>query len=119
MMPVSPMPTPSAPVPASNHPGHLLDLWSHEPTVASNVVEWHLEPERAAQYASFPVDLHPSIKTFLQTKGISQLYSHQLEAWQSARSGENVVTVTGTASGKTLCYNLPVLDRTLRDPDTR
>ena len=104
----------------SNLPGHLLELWKREPTVASNVVDWHVEPERSARYSDFPPDLHPHLLHYLQgTTGISRLYSHQVSAWQAAQAGENVVVVTGTASGKTLCYNLPVLDRAMRDPTAR
>jgi DEAD/DEAH box helicase domain-containing protein len=103
----------------SNLPVHLLDIWKREPTVASNVVDWHIEPERSACFADSPPDLHPDLLQFLSTTGISRLYFHQVAAWQASQAGENVVVVTGTASGKTLCYNLPVLDRALRDPAAR
>src|SRR5512142_772459 len=100
----------------SNLPGHLLDIWKREPTVSANVVDWHVDPERGAQFGEFPQDMHPQIAHYLQsTSKISRLYSHQVAAWQAAQAGENVVVVTGTASGKTLCYNLPVLDRAMRD----
>ena len=99
--------------------GHLLNLWSREPTVASNVVDWHIDAEREGSYASLPPNLHPALRDYLRDRGIARLYAHQLAAWQSAAAGENVVVVTGTASGKTLCYNLPVLDRALRDPEAR
>ncbi|NLG96803.1 MAG: DEAD/DEAH box helicase [Chloroflexi bacterium] len=98
---------------------HLLELWSREPTIASNIVEWHIDEERPAQLSPFPPDLHPDLCRYLKSKGINALYSHQLESWNAARSGENVVIVTGTASGKTLGYNLPVLDQALRDPQVR
>src|SRR6266498_2742741 len=103
----------------SNLPGHLLDIWKREPTVASNVVDWHIDPERTPLHADFPSDLSEALKRYIQSNGISQLYSHQVEAWQAAQAGENVVVVTGTASGKTLCYNLPVLECTLLDPGAR
>jgi DEAD/DEAH box helicase domain-containing protein len=67
----------------------------------------------------FPIDLHPALADALQSKGIQSLYSHQVAAWQYARAGRHVGVVTGTASGKTLCYNLPVLDMLLRDPEAR
>lgn len=98
---------------------HLLDLWSREPTVSENVVEWRVEPERSAEYAPFPIDFNPDLRAFLEYKGIDQLYAHQAASWQEAKTGRNVVIVTGTASGKTLCYNLPVLDSALRDPNSR
>ncbi len=104
----------------SNLPGHLLDIWKREPTVSANVVDWHVEAERGAQFLDFPQDMHPRIAHYLLSSSkISRLYSHQVAAWQAAQAGENVVVVTGTASGKTLCYNLPVLDRALLDPDAR
>lgn len=84
-----------------------------------NVTEWRVMPERLPVYADFPADADPSLIQALKTKGIDKLYSHQFEAWQRVKEGKNVVVVTPTASGKTLCYNLPVLDHILRDPDTR
>lgn len=104
----------------SNLPSHLLDIWKREPTVASNVVDWHIEHERSARFSAFPGDLSPLLRRYLEnTLGITRLYSHQAAAWQAAQAGENVVVVTGTASGKTLCYTLPVLDRVLRDSSAR
>ncbi len=55
----------------------------------------------------------------MRENGISALYSHQVEAWKRASSEQNIVVVTGTASGKTLCYNLPVIDLLLREPNAR
>lgn len=98
---------------------YLLGLWEREPTVASNVVEWHVDSEQTGRFVDLPPDLHPALLEYLQGQNIRRLYQHQLEAWQAVRAGKNVVVVTGTASGKTLCYNLPVLDRVLRAPDTR
>lgn len=98
---------------------HVIDLWSREPTVANNVVNWHTEPDRSARYAPFPQELDESLKNYLFTKGIQQLYSHQIMAWEAAQLGSHMVVVTGTASGKTLCYNLPVLNGILRDPSAR
>jgi len=98
---------------------HLLSVWKLEPTIASNVVEWRTEPARPAESVDLPPDLHPALQAFLRQKGIRQLYSHQAESWQITRQGQNAVIVTGTASGKTLCYTLPVLDLALRDPAAR
>ncbi len=72
-------------------------------------------PARAASYADFPVDLDPRLVTGLRKRGINALYSHQAQAWQRVVAGEHIVVVTPTASGKTLCYNLPVLQGVLRD----
>src|SRR5688572_26979591 len=72
-----------------------------------------------AQYAPFPDSVDPRLVKALRSRGISQLYTHQAEAIGHALAGRNVVTITPTASGKTLCYNLPVMDAILKDPSTR
>ncbi len=95
----------------------LVSLWRAEPSIGGNIVEWHSERPRLAQLCDFPDDLHPALRTALQRRGIRQLYSHQSESWEITRQGKNLVVVTGTASGKTLCYNLPVLDAVLHDPN--
>ena len=66
-------------------------------------------PARAGEYADFPDDLPPQLAQALRARGLSRLYRHQAEAWAATRRGEDVVVVTPTASGKTLCYTLPVL----------
>ncbi len=71
-------------------------------------------PARVARFAEFPPDLDARIAQGLVQRGISQLYSHQREAWDRITAGEHVVIVTPTASGKTLCYNLPVIQAALR-----
>ena len=76
-------------------------------------------PAEPARYAGFPEDLHPRLRDTLERRGYSALYTHQREAWDAVQAGRHAVVVTPTASGKTLCYNLPVLDRVLKDPDTR
>ena len=76
-------------------------------------------PAVAAQYAPFPQGTDSRLLTALAARGIEQLYTHQSEAFEHALAGRNVVTVTPTASGKTLCYNAPVLDAILKDPSTR
>src|SRR5690606_14464799 len=72
-----------------------------------------------ARYAPFPESLDPRLIAALKKRGIDQLYSHQAEAIAHATVARNVVTVTPTASGKTLCYNVPVMDAILKDPSTR
>ncbi len=66
-------------------------------------------PAEMGRYAEFPTDLLPALRRALRTRGIERLYSHQAEAWRQVRAGHHSVVVTPTASGKTLCYNLPVL----------
>ena len=76
-------------------------------------------PAQSARFADFPEDLPPALADVLRRRGVEQLYTHQREAYDAVRAGRHTVVVTPTASGKTLCYNLPVLDAILKDPDTR
>jgi DEAD/DEAH box helicase domain-containing protein len=76
-------------------------------------------PAVAAQYLPFPEDLDERLQRALQARGLEQLYSHQAESIAHTLAGRNVVIVTPTASGKTLCYNAPVLQSILADTSTR
>src|SRR6202790_2517763 len=76
-------------------------------------------PAREAQWAEFPEWVHADLRAAYYAKGIRQLYTHQAAAAEAVHAGKNVVIVTPTASGKTLCYNLPVLDAILANDDTR
>ncbi len=76
-------------------------------------------PAREAQYVPLPAWVRPELAEVYRNKGVLQLYSHQAEAVEGVRSGKNIVVVTPTASGKTLCYNLPILNAVLENPDTR
>jgi DEAD/DEAH box helicase domain-containing protein len=76
-------------------------------------------PARAAQWAPFPAWVHPDLRAAYKGKGIDKLYSHQAAAAETAHEGKNIVIVTPTASGKTLCYNLPVINAVLEHSDTR
>jgi len=81
----------------------------------------HVEhfPAQDARYAGFPEGLDPLVIEVFKKRGIEQLYTHQAEAIQKTLTGRNVVVVTPTASGKTLCYNIPVLNTVLTHPDAR
>ncbi|MET0608340.1 MAG: DEAD/DEAH box helicase [Gaiellaceae bacterium] len=81
----------------------------------------HLElvPARQAVPAPLPDDLHPRVRDALAAQGIESLYGHQAEAWEAAARGEHFVVTTGTASGKTLAFNLPVLNALAREPKRR
>jgi DEAD/DEAH box helicase domain-containing protein len=76
-------------------------------------------PAREAEFADFPSWMHTDLIAAYKAKGVRQPYSHQAAAAQAVHDGKNVVIVTPTASGKTLCYNLPVLNAILEDTDTR
>jgi DEAD/DEAH box helicase domain-containing protein len=76
-------------------------------------------PARPAQWAQFPAWVHGDLRAAYKAKGIDSLYSHQAGAAEAAHEGKNIVIVTPTASGKTLCYNLPVINAILENSDTR
>jgi len=78
-----------------------------------------LEPAREARTEPLPADLDPRVASTLVANGVTALYRHQAETWNAARRGENVVVTTGTASGKSLAFNLPVLDAIAREPKAR
>jgi len=75
--------------------------------------------ERPARYAEPARPLPKQLQDLLSQRGIAQLYEHQVAALELARGGRDVVVVTPTASGKTLCYNLPILETALADPESR
>jgi DEAD/DEAH box helicase domain-containing protein len=77
------------------------------------------EPARAARSAPLPDDLDPRVREALGAAGITELFTHQADAWEAAARGEHLIVTTGTASGKTLAFNLPVLDALGREPKLR
>jgi DEAD/DEAH box helicase domain-containing protein len=95
----------------------ILDRLATDPQ--RRIAAWKEIPPQPARFAPFPPDLDPALAAALRRRGITQLYTHQAEAFTSAARGEHLTVVTPTASGKTLCYNLPVLDRILREPSAR
>ena len=86
---------------------------------ARNFALWERQPARPARYGDWDERLDPRLTGALAARGIERPYSHQAAAIRTVLSGENVVVVTPTASGKTLCYNVPVLNAILRDPAAR
>jgi DEAD/DEAH box helicase domain-containing protein len=82
------------------------------------VVGEAFECARAARVAPLPNDLHPLLAQALRATGVRELYTHQVAALEAAWAGPTIVT-SGTASGKSLCFNLPTLDTLLRDPKAR
>jgi DEAD/DEAH box helicase domain-containing protein len=90
-----------------------------EPRFMANVARWVTIPDQPARYGAFPNGLEDRLVRTLSARGVSQIYTHQAEAIEAALRGEHVAIVSPAASGKTLCYNLPVLDRLLRDPQAR
>ena len=78
-----------------------------------------IEPAREPTLEPLPDDLDPLVASALVATGVTALFRHQAEAWEASQRGENVVVTTGTASGKSLAFNLPVLDAIAREPKTR
>jgi DEAD/DEAH box helicase domain-containing protein len=77
------------------------------------------ESAREALLAPLPEGLHPRVRDALAAQGVEALWAHQAEAWEAAQRGEHLIVTTGTASGKTLAFNLPVLDALAREPKQR
>jgi DEAD/DEAH box helicase domain-containing protein len=84
-----------------------------------NIVHWHTIEAKPARTEALPSGLHPKIADALKKKGIEQLYTHQRTAFDLVLNNKSIVAVTPTASGKTLCYNLPILQSILANPDSR
>src|SRR5579864_751540 len=90
------------------------DLLAHEEVA-------HVESIRSteARTAPLPDELHPGVRAALATRHLDTLYTHQRAVWDAAAAGDHVVVTTGTASGKSLAFNLPVLDAIAREPKSR
>lgn len=86
---------------------------------AENIIHWETFESREALLAPYPAALDQRIKEALEKRGIQNLYIHQAEAFEFAYAGVNIVAVTPTASGKTLCYQLPVLQSITENLDGR
>jgi len=95
--------------------GFIQDL-SSDPKYRGQIVHVRRIDARDAQYAEPESPIDEAIRTVLRDQGIERFYTHQVAAMDAIASGKNVVIVTGTASGKTLCYNLPVISTLLNDP---
>jgi DEAD/DEAH box helicase domain-containing protein len=93
-----------------------LTRWRNEKTVWPHLVLDHTLPARDAAKVPVPGGLEPNVAAALSKRGITELYSHQARAFELSASGQDVVVATPTASGKSLCFNLPVLDALAREP---
>ena len=96
---------------------HVIADLRRDTSFMAKVSAWETLPARPAQRMDVPATLHPALTDALHRRGMQQLYSHQAEAIALALAGHNVAVVTPTASGKTLCYNLPVFHALLSDPN--
>jgi DEAD/DEAH box helicase domain-containing protein len=99
--------------------GEILDDLLTSPSTGPCITTLRQFPARPPVLVSFSTSLDPRLADALRGRGIGQLYSHQARAWELVDKGHHVVVVTPTASGKTLCYNLPVLQSLLAQPDAR
>jgi DEAD/DEAH box helicase domain-containing protein len=99
--------------------GGILDDLLTSPSTGPCITATRHFPARPPVLVPFPASLDPRIGDALRARGIDELYSHQARAWDLIAKGQNVVVVTPTASGKTLCYNLPALQALVHQPDAR
>src|SRR3982751_5702037 len=97
----------------------ILDGLAADTEFQQMVTRWERLPARPASYAELPGWLDGRIGATLRRRGITSLYSHQADALEATHEGKNIVVVTPTASGKTLCYDLPVIDAIAKDPTAR
>ena len=97
----------------------LLQKLRSDQSFMGNVTHWREIPAKEAQYAGFGDYLDPRLVSACKQRGIHQLYTHQRSAMDALNEGKNIVVVTPTASGKTLCYNLPILNEILKDEAAR
>jgi len=97
----------------------LIDQLKLDPGFMSCVSNWEVLPARAAQYADWPPEVPSKVRDALMERGIQKPYTHQAQAIAQVLAGEDVCVVTPTASGKTLCYNVPILTEILKNDDAR
>ncbi len=97
----------------------VIDWMKREESIAKNIVHWETVPPKEAQSVPFPEEIDQRLLHSLTNRGISSLYTHQAAAFDAAIHKRHFVAVTPTASGKTLCYNLPVLQKIVQNNDAR
>src|SRR3990172_10731133 len=97
---------------------HFIQDLENSP-LADRIAHHERIPHRAGEYADFPGWLQPMLAEGLREQGIERLYGHQARALEAVAAGKNISVATGAASGKSLCYHLPVLQAILEDPASR
>lgn len=97
----------------------ILEKLEHDPRFRDNITFRHTIPGTQGKYEPIPGFLPQDLQELLRRRGISRLYSHQAQALQAVHAGQDIVVVTPTASGKTLCYNLPVMQALLENEEAR
>ena len=96
-----------------------IEALRNDAAFMSCVAHWQEIPPREGRYAEFPPEIDPRIREALSRRGIQRLFTHQRAAYDEVRRGNHIVVVTPTASGKTLAYNLPVLQSLLDEADAK
>lgn len=94
----------------------FLKELKRDPNYAEQIAHVHTIPSREPEWGMIPDDLCRTVRNFIESKGVSRLYRHQTEAIEAALGGDDIMLATGTASGKSLCYQAPVLQHLLVDP---
>ncbi|HSL26321.1 MAG TPA: DEAD/DEAH box helicase, partial [Acidimicrobiia bacterium] len=101
---------------ASTDPGEVLRYWEKDPDREGELTHVHRQPARPARYEGLGLD--PLLEIRLNQRGITGIYRHQAEAVKAVRAGQHVVLAAGTAAGKSLCFQIPLIESTLADPKT-
>ena len=97
----------------------LVKTIKNDSDFKQNITHWETIKAKEGTYTDFPDDVEPVLKNIYEERGITRLYSHQRQCYDNVSKGLNTVVVTPTASGKTLCYNLPVINELLKSPEAR
>ncbi|MBN1648610.1 MAG: DEAD/DEAH box helicase [Spirochaetales bacterium] len=97
----------------------LVSLLKQDSKFMAGVTRWETVPDSPGSFDDFPAGIEPDLKKIYNSRNITRLYSHQTEAFKSISAGRHTTIVTPTASGKTLCYNLPVIDYLLKNNQSR
>jgi DEAD/DEAH box helicase domain-containing protein len=97
----------------------VLNKWRADVSVGGNITAWKIIPARSTETRTFPDNIHPALNEAMRQLGLSNFYTHQLESWKLIHEKNNIAIVTGTASGKTLCYNAPVLNDLIFNSNSR
>ena len=111
------MPRPPWSTPRGIEP--VVDHWLASGYVRPCLTADETMPSSAASHEAFPGHIRPSLVSALRARGVSELYSHQAKAFDAGVRGKSFVVATPTASGKSLCFHLPVLQTLLDHPDMR
>jgi DEAD/DEAH box helicase domain-containing protein len=97
----------------------MINFLKSDELFQANIVHWHTIPEKEAILKDIPSCVDNRLENALKRRGIERLYTHQATAYETVKSKQNFTAITPTASGKTLCYNLPVLQKIIDEPNSR